>query len=259
MESIVKKVQQIAVEIGSATLAALQFLTICVPFVRRPFTPRELGQAVGCFPLVGLAIGAVLTLQDFLLGGLLKGVHAPLLLVTWALLTGALHLDGLLDTCDGLFGGNTPEERLAIMRDPRVGAFGVIGGVLFLLVKYTALASAPHPAAALLLAPTLARWSLAFCIVGFPYARTEGLGRTMKDQAAWAQFYLASIFAGLVTLLAAFLCHSPSVLLFPAIVLLAAWSLGWFSTRRLRGLTGDVYGAICEINEALVLILFVAL
>jgi len=259
LEPILKKVQVLAREIGIANAAALQFLTIVHPFVRQTFTGKEMGQAVGCFPLVGLLIGAVLAVQDWLLGGLLQGVNVPLLLTVWVLLTGALHMDGLLDTCDGLFGGQTPEERLEIMRDPRVGAFGVIGGVLFLLLKAAALGSAPHRTAVLLLAPTLARWSLAFCVICFPYARPEGLGRTMKDNATWAHFCLASILAGFVTVLAAIICRDFLVLLLPGAVLLASWSSAKFVMGRIRGLTGDVYGAICELMELLVLVLFVVL
>ena len=70
-------------------------------------------------------------------------VAAALVLVAWVALTGALHLDGFLDACDGLLGGGTPEERLRIMRDERVGAFALAGGILLLLVKYSALAAVP--------------------------------------------------------------------------------------------------------------------
>ena len=105
------------------------------------------------FPVVGLALGGVL----YGLGSGLQlifptPVVAVFILAAWLLLTRALHFDGFLDTCDGLFGGFTPERRLEIMRDSRVGAFGVAGGGLLLLAKYAAIISLPH-LSGLLLAP----------------------------------------------------------------------------------------------------------
>ena len=96
--------------------AALQFLTVVPPVVRRPFTSAELGRAVGWFAFVGLILGAFLAGADLALSLVLpRSVTAAVILVLWVLVTGALHLDGLLDSCDGLFGGRTPEARLRIM------------------------------------------------------------------------------------------------------------------------------------------------
>src|SRR5438128_442116 len=102
-----------------AFLAALQFLTLMPPVVRRPFTRDELGRAVGFFPVVGLLLGGWLAGADRLCEWLRlpPGVAAVFVLVAWVTATGALHLDGLLDSCDGLFGGGTPDDRLRIMRD----------------------------------------------------------------------------------------------------------------------------------------------
>lgn len=174
-------------------LAAFQFLTILPGIIRRPFTPREIGGAVGWYPLVGLALGGVLY-------GLNAALHwifpaalvAALTLTAWVVVTRALHLDGFMDTCDGLFGGFTPESRLEIMRDSRTGAFGAIGGMLLLLTKFAALISLPNLLPALLLAPMLARAGLTLAIFGFPYARQKGLGRDIKDHASWREIALAS-------------------------------------------------------------------
>ena len=135
-------------------LAAFQFLTTFPAVIRRAVTAQDLGRAVGHFPLVGLALGGVL----YGLGSGLQlifptQVVAIFILGAWLLLTRALHFDGFLDTCDGLFGGFTFERRLEIMRDSRVGAFGVAGGVLLLLAKYAAIVSLPH-LSGLLFAPT---------------------------------------------------------------------------------------------------------
>ena len=248
-----------------APLAAVQFLTLAPPIVRRPFTPVEMGWAVGCFPLVGLLLGGLLAGLDWVLvhifpsstcpsGVCPSGVSAALVIAGWVIVTGALHLDGFLDACDGLFGGHTPESRLHIMRDERVGAFGLAGGVLLLLVKVASLATVSHRAVPLLLAPTLARWGMTMAVVLFPYARAEGLGRAMKDHAGWGQAALATATA----LGVAWLAGGWSGLVAAALAVAAAWALARFTLARLPGLTGDIYGAICESIEVLVLLFFTA-
>jgi adenosylcobinamide-GDP ribazoletransferase len=236
-------------------LAAVQFLTIAPPLVRRPFTDAELGRAVGYFPLIGALIGGFLIGFDHLLALLLPpGMAAALVLAGWILCTGALHLDGFLDSCDGLFGGRTPQDRLRILRDERVGAFAVIGGVLLLLVKFQGLVAISQRGAALCLAAVLGRWGMAVAVVAFPYARPEGLGRTMKDHAGWGQALLASAIAVVAAWLLASGFGLILILLTGALILLFAR----FVRTRLPGLTGDTYGALCELLEVLVLLSFVA-
>jgi adenosylcobinamide-GDP ribazoletransferase len=231
--------------------AAVQFLTIVPPLVRRPFRDDEMGGAVAWFPAVGLAIGGVLLGAHALLAMILPPpLVAALALTLWVLLTGAIHLDGFLDTCDGLFGGRTPEDRLRIMRDERVGAYAVSGGVLLVLLKFQAIVSLPSATTGLLLAPALGRLAIAVAIVAFPYAREFGLGRSMKDHAGWG----ALAFAGSVALAAAWCLAGPVGLFGAAAVAVLALLAGVFTCRRLPGLTGDIYGAIAEIAEVLALL-----
>jgi adenosylcobinamide-GDP ribazoletransferase len=240
--------------------AALQFLTVTPPLVRRPFTPAELGRSVGWFPLVGALLGATLAGLDWLLTWAFPpGVTAALVLAAWVLATGSLHLDGFLDSCDGLFGGHTPEARLRIMRDERAGAFAVIGGILLLLLKYAALSGNPDRLAALVLAPVVGRWGMALAVVAFPYGRAEGLGRAMKDNAGAAQLVLASAVAGAAVGVFAWLLPGGlrAALALPLAGVMV-WAGGRFVMRRLPGLTGDIYGALCVLVEVAVLLLFVA-
>ncbi len=232
-------------------LAAFQFLTILPLPARRQPTLPDLGRAVGWFPLVGLGVGAVLAGVDWLLGFILPpGVSAVLLLALWLLASGAIHFDGFLDSFDGLFGGKTPDQRLEIMRDHRVGAFAVAGGGLLLLLKYSALAAMPHRTAALILAPTLGRWAMALAIVLFPYARAQGLGRAMKDHARWPQALVATAIALAAALAVGGWTGAGAMLAAGIAFLLAA---GFIRTR-IPGLTGDSYGAINELVEAVVLL-----
>ncbi len=233
-------------------LTAFQFLTTFPAIIRRAFTAGELGRAVGYFPLVGLALGG-------LLYGLASGLHlifpapvvAVFILAAWLLLTRALHFDGFLDSCDGLFGGFTPERRLEIMRDSRVGAFGVAGGGLLLLAKYAAIISLPH-LSGLLLAPVMGRWVLSIAIFAYPYAREKGLGRDMKDNVHWLQVILSTS----ITVLAAWFFAGWIGLLVFALVGIVLWLGASFILRRIPGLTGDSYGALCELAEVVVLLFF---
>ncbi len=239
-----------------APVLALQFLTVAPSIIQRAFTPAELGWAVAFFPLVGLLLGGALAGLDAALRlAFPASVTTALVLVAWVILTGALHLDGFLDACDGLLGGSSPEERLRILRDERVGAFAVAGGILLLLVKYSALAAVPGSAAALVIACTLGRWGITAAVVAFPYARPQGLGRDMKDNAGWPQMLLASATA----LAVAWGAGGGTGLLAFATAAVIAWAVARFTLGRIPGLTGDIYGATCEIVEVGVLLTLVAL
>ncbi len=236
----------------ASLLAAFRFLTI-LPLPWRETGPRDLGRAVGWFPLVGLAMGAVLAAIDWLASPALPaGVVAGLVMVVWLVANGAIHFDGFLDTCDGLFGGRTPEQRLDIMRDHRVGAFAVAGGILLLLMQYSALTSLGSRTLPLLLAPMLGRWAIALAIVLFPYAREQGLGRAMKDEAEWPQALLATGIALAAAGLAGGWMGMAAMLAAGAAMLAAAA----FIQTRIPGLTGDSYGAIVEVVEVIVLMVF---
>jgi adenosylcobinamide-GDP ribazoletransferase len=233
-------------------MAAFPFLTIMPTIIRRMFTPQEMGCAVGWFPLVGLALGAVLYGLGRSLSLIFPSpVIAVLMLAVWLLLTRTLHFDGFLDICDGLFGGFTPERRLEIMRDSRVGAFGVAGGGLLLLAKYAAVTSLPH-LSGLLLAPVMGRWVLTMAVFAYPYARQKGMGRDMKDNLRWPQIVLATA----ISFLAAWLISGLTGLLVFALAGVVLWLGASFMLRRIPGLTGDSYGALCEMTELVVLLLF---
>ena len=235
-------------------LAALQFLTIAPPLVKRVFTEKELGQAAGFYPLVGAIIGGLLYAANYGLALIVPdSLRAALLLTLWVLFSGALHLDGLLDAFDGILGGFTPEKRLKIMQDERVGAFGLSAGVLLLLLKYSALNGLPQSAPALILVPTLSRWGMTIAIFAFPYARSQGLGSAVKTHINWKEITLATLTA----LVAAWLVAQWVGLAAMAIASIIAWGIAAFVQRRIPGLTGDIYGVIAELSE-LGLLLFLA-
>jgi adenosylcobinamide-GDP ribazoletransferase len=233
---------------------ALQFLTIIPsPFRRQP-EPRQLAASLSYFPVVGVIIGAVLFLVNWGLVALFSPtVSAALTLAVWVLLSGALHLDGLIDSCDGLAGG-TPARRLEIMADSHVGAYGIIGVCIVLLVKYAAIASLPATwrLEALLLVPMLGVWAMVFALFAFPYVRKKGLGQHFKAGANGYRFALVT----LLTLAAAIGLARWQGAILMAITGLIVLGMGYFFKARLGGLTGDVYGAIKEVSEAIILALF---
>ncbi|MFH1003656.1 MAG: adenosylcobinamide-GDP ribazoletransferase [Chloroflexota bacterium] len=237
-------------------LAALRFLTI-LPVPGREATAGEVGGATAYFPVVGIIIGLVLAGLDWLLGWLLPpAVVSGLLLVALVVLSGALHLDGFIDTCDGL-SGRTVAERWRVMRDSRVGAFGIAGAFCLLLVKYLALASLPPSltTASLLLLPVTSRWAMVYTIFGFPYARPSGLGEAFKRGTGWPQLAAATLVAVAVAWV---LFRLAGVVILAGIWLLTL-AVAAYLRRRLAGLTGDSYGAVNELAEAGLLILILLL
>ena len=121
-------------------LIAVAFLTIVPIRFRSQLPAAAVARSRFWFPVVGLLLGLALGGLANLVAGLGKpSLEAFLVLLAWVLLTGALHLDGFTDLCDGLFGGSTPEERLRIMKDPHLGTFGLVGGVLLMLGKFVLL------------------------------------------------------------------------------------------------------------------------
>lgn len=237
----------------TSIIAAFQFLTIFPTIINRMFTSQEMGRAVAWFPLVGIALGFLLYGVNYLAQIFFPiSVSAAITLFAWIIFTRAFHLDGFMDTCDGLFGGFTPERRLEIMKDSRMGAFGTIGGILVLLTKYTALHSSVNLFAALILATTLGRFASPIAIYFFPYVRENGLGFEMKQQVTLKEIVIASLITGITCL---FISSPLSFLLMLASVLISVL-LSWYVMRLISGLTGDIYGTITTVVEMFVLIIF---
>lgn len=235
--------------------AALQFLTIFPTPLKGAVNDKIVGASLVYFPLVGLLLGLML-LGLYHALALIFPVQIVCALVISALvvLTGGHHIDGLIDSCDGIFGGTSREERLTIMSDARVGAFGVTGATLLLLTKYAAILSA-SPLPALLLMPVLGRWAMTYAIFLFPYARVSGLGWPFKHEMNWQRF----TFALLVALAISALTMNWKGILLLAFLSAAVFGTGRFIQSRLGGLTGDSYGAINEIAEVMAVLLIIAL
>ena len=233
-------------------LAAIGFLT-GIPVGRRAMEGKSLAGSAMYFPLVGLVLGFIIAGVDYglrmALPNMLVSAMDVLLLV---LLTGALHFEGFVDSCDGLFGGHKRERRLEIMRMKNVGAYAVAGGALLLIVKFAAIASLPYGSSrfwALALFPMLSRWGMTLALSVFPYAREQGLGTAFRGVKP-AHVVVAGAITFAVT--GIFGCLS-GIILFALVTIIAIVAGSWV-TKLLGGLTGDTYGATNEFCEVIVLI-----
>lgn len=237
---------------------ALKFLTIFPAPKRWGKTTEDLEQSLSYFPLVGLILGAILLGLNYGLSLILPAaVVNVLLIIAIVIITGAHHLDGLMDSFDGTVSGKSRERRLEIMSDSHVGTFGIIAAILLLLLKYAALSSVPFNIImpTLLLMPTLSRWIVVNTIFIFPCAKTSGMGLAFKNGATWQRLTIATIIA----LVASVLLMNWQGVVLMATLCLITFGIGTYFRARLGGLTGDVYGAINELSEALVLILVIIL
>ncbi len=239
-------------------LVALAFLTVVPVRFRECPTESDVLRSRFWYPVVGLLLGALLGGALALAAPLaLPMVGAFLVLLLWVGLTGALHLDGFCDLCDGLFGGRTPEERLRIMKDPHLGTFGLAGGVLLLLGKFAALHAlitserGPWVVAA---AVMTARCLVLFLAAGARYPRPEGTGKVLIGtiSAAEGSRFWAPL-AGVLGLLGWPRPEAGSILALVLPNFAAVFGLGLLCEHRLRGITGDCLGAAIELAEVVYL------
>lgn len=237
---------------------ALQFLTIIpLPFGVR-CEEEDLGRSMAWFPVVGLTLGLMLVGLDWCLGRLFPRPVTDLLLVAFlAGVTGALHLDGLADVCDGIAARGGRERFLEVMKDSRIGAVGVVGLALGLLLKYEALLAIPAEVKrpALLFFPMVARFSQVQMVVGSRRAREGGLGALFVAGAGLSRFGVAYA----VTLAAAWYLFRLPGIACCILLYLCTWQFRGWCHRRLDGVTGDLIGCASELNEILCLLFLLAL
>jgi adenosylcobinamide-GDP ribazoletransferase len=211
-------------------------------------TARSPGKSLAWFPLVGAGLGAVLALTFSGLRPFFSNeVSSTLLVGLWVLLTGALHLDGFSDACDGLFVAAEPARRLEILHDVHLGTFGTVGLILLLLGKFSVLNSL-HSPVPVFLAPVLGRWAMVFA-AAFPLAREQGMAFLFHAGMDRRVLLNATVLAALFCALLGLFGLAALVVAFGLATLLARFAL-----TRLGGLTGDVYGMICETIEVGILL-----
>jgi len=232
--------------------AALSFLTVLPVGGQAAARSVHLGRA--WFPAVGLLLGGAAAGAFWLASGATTpALAAVLALALLAVATGGLHLDGLANAADGLLGGATAERRLEIMRDSRVGTFGLVAIVLLLLGDWAVLSGMPPLTvlAALLAAAAMSRLAVVCVLVWLPYARPEGLGAAAHGGPPLPDLAVAGVAAALP--LALDWRHGVMAAILVAI---AATGIAALARARIGGATGDVCGAIVEVGQLAALVGF---
>lgn len=238
-------------------MLALRFLTV-FPFGRDgEITEADLAGSTYFYPIVGAIMGLSLYLTQWLCRWLWPPLLSAALAVTvWALLSAGLHLDGLMDTFDGLGVRGDRQRRLAVMRDSRVGAFGVQAAVFVIGLKIAAvyaLTADANSLPALFLAPVAGRSAMVGLMGLGWYARGgEGLGRVFIDRTDKKQ----AVFALLAFVLLGFPAAGTAVIWLTGIMLGFFALLRTFFNRNFGGITGDLLGAACELHELVLLLSF---
>lgn len=228
-------------------LIALQFLTILPVRISSEITAEDSARALIFFPVVGALVGIILCLISFCFSFLPHSVVIAILLSVMVIISGAIHLDGFADTCDGIFSRKKKEEILEIMRDSRVGAMGAIGITLLLLLKFTLLAGMPKVDLwkFLILTPLFSRWAQVFACYSSPYAHKEGKARYFVEGAGKKEMLTATLF-----MLAAFiLLTSAKGITAVFFSILAIILFIGFVKKKIGGMTGDTIGAVSELSE----------
>jgi len=229
-------------------LIALQFLTILPIKIKSEIKERDFGASLVYFPIIGAFIGLLLVLIFIIFSFLPYLVKVALVLITYIIITGGMHLDGFADTCDGFYAGKSKEETLAIMRDPHIGTIGVIGLICLLLFKFVILISIPREVLekSLIAMVVFGRWSQVFACYTSDYARQEGKARSFIEYAGNKGIFLATLFTLSVFF---FSLKMKGLILFLASALPVFLFIN-FTKRKIGGMTGDTIGATNELAEA---------
>lgn len=239
-------------------LISLQFLTGFPINLTRAPSEREMAASVAFFPLAGFIVGGSTAVVHLLLMDRLPDlIRAGILLTTYLLVTGGMHLDGFVDTVDGLSSSRDKEHVLSVMKDSRVGAIGVIALIALVLMRFSlyAVGSGPLLARLLVVSSVCSRWSMALGMSLAPYARAgQGLGRPFVEApgtrrvvvATLLSLVLVSVVSGLWGL-AALVFSGLIAVVFTRVMM-----------RRIGGITGDTLGALNEVSEVATLFLLVS-
>jgi adenosylcobinamide-GDP ribazoletransferase len=242
--------------------AAVGFLTL-LP-IGRLWPEDRPPRSVGWYPWVGWLVGGLVTTPLWALRrfqGPIVGTKAlmcaAVVIAAWALLTRFLHWDGLADAADGLWGGHTPERRLEIMRDSRIGSFGAVAMVMTALVQVAAATLLVERGAlwVLVAAPVLGRLAAALAAWQLPSARTEGLGLTAMGTPGPYDTVVAGAAVLALFALVALGAAPYAVLVVLGAGLLAGIMVPRALARPVGGMTGDLFGATVLLVETVALLI----
>lgn len=231
-------------------IAAIEFLTVLPLGKPMLYDPKGM---VSFFPLVGIMIGAILSMFDYAVSSVWsEPVVAVLDVVVLAVLTGGLHLDGLGDSADGLLGHRSKDRVLAIMKDSRIGVMGLLAIVSGLFIKWGGIMSLKTDRHLLLvIIPAYARSSMLFGIRYLEYGRPHtGIGQALFEN----RLTLHAFWGLLIPITLSYLLGWRGVWLMIVFATITAAILFYYR-RRMGCITGDMLGAMTEVMESLLFLL----
>ena len=266
-------------------LLLLSFMTR-IPMPKIDYDEEKLGKSMKLFPLVGVVIGFILLffsiVFSYVLSNLTFSAFLPIIILvvilTDLISTGALHLDGLADTFDGIFSYRSKHKMLEIMKDSRLGSNGALALILYFLIKFVLLYSLlmedqGETVFAVLTYPVVARLCSVISCASAPYARGSGMGKTFVDNIKTSGVVIATlitvVYSGAVLFymmgsqfnyflpLDLFMKSFGVNLLIIAILGLFAFSFSKLIERKIGGITGDTLGALLEISSLVYLFLII--
>jgi adenosylcobinamide-GDP ribazoletransferase len=226
-------------------ILALSFFTR-ISFIKAEFDEEVFAKSVKWAPVVGLLIGSLLYLISFVLQDFDTMVVNIIIIMLYIGITGGLHLDGLSDTADGIFSGRGKDKILEIMRDSRVGTFGVLSLALWLASMLIILGVVPREA--IIIFPVVGKSAPIVSAYFSQYIRSEGLGKIFATNCKALEFSLALIIS----------CATSLILGWQGLVSnLIALLIVYLTTRHLKkiigGITGDTMGFVCEVSQVIFL------
>lgn len=240
-------------------LIALQFLTSIPVKVKKTVGDKELAESMAYFPLVGLLVGTILALVYNIFSLIFPHpVNCAFILILNIIITGGLHIDGFIDTIDGIASGGDRKKVLEIMREGRLGAIGVAAAILLFLAKYSLLVSLPKGTIeiSLIVMLGLSRWSFVISSALYPCARDgEGLGKKFIQGIKLKEVLVSTI----TILIVALLVFKLHVFVLIPVICCAFLAFNFYMYKKIGGITGDTLGALGEIIEVLTLALAVVL
>ena len=264
-------------------LLLLSFMTR-IPMPKIEYDEEKLGKSMKYFPVVGIIVGFILLFFCIIFNFILKNISysavLPLMIIvvilTDLISTGALHLDGLADTFDGIFSYRSKHKMLEIMKDSRLGSNGALALILYFLLKFILLFSLTIESRegaiyAIMTYPVVARFCSVVSCASSPYARGSGMGKTFVDNTKTCGLIVATVITFLYTIGMIFMPFvlftnyslpiqiiMKSILIIVIIVALSALFAYAFSKlieRKIGGITGDTLGALLEISSLLYIVL----
>ena len=264
-------------------LLLLSFMTR-IPMPKTEYDEEKLGKSMKYFPVVGIIVGFILLFFCIIFNFILKNISysavLPLMIIvvilTDLISTGALHLDGLADTFDGIFSYRSKHKMLEIMKDSRLGSNGALALILYFLLKFILLFSLTIESRegaiyAIMTYPVVSRFCSVVSCASSPYARGSGMGKTFVDNTKTCGLIVATVITLLYTIGMIFMPFvlftnyslpiqiiMKSILIIVIIVALSALFAYAFSKlieRKIGGITGDTLGALLEISSLLYIVL----